>query len=378
VTGVDDLRCALREIHGGAVAKRLLADILCWAERDGVLERMRRLSHFTEADLCRTLDSDLGYALGAGNRRRMIRLLLCLLGECGRLREADGTWAWRSEGSIHVLEADEESPPADGRSATDAQYGFFHRCLESVPTYLRGGTSSVLFDQTHAAVWDSFLGCAEFQTCRSLLLELMGIEQHPSCRFLDLCHGPGWGMEAAISRFPAIRVTAVDFTDVFRDTARARAERAQTSNRQRGHMAVPITWVGPEQWHGFGDPLPFPDCAFDAVFFTCGDPYIPRPLRGAVYRELGRLLAPGGRLGVLTRSCPDRGARHVPSFWLRVSALAHDFAESVCAGWEGFAEADDTIRLLVSAGFQGSINASGDMSLLDSSLWILRKRCGDG
>ena len=50
---MDDLRCALREIHGGAVAKRLLADILCWAERDGVLERMRRLSHFTEADLCR-------------------------------------------------------------------------------------------------------------------------------------------------------------------------------------------------------------------------------------------------------------------------------------------------------------------------------------
>jgi hypothetical protein len=97
-----------------------------------------------------------------------------------------------------------------------------------------------------------------------------------------------------------------------------------------------------------------------------------------VYRELARLLAPGGRLGVLTRSCPDPGARHVPSFWLRVSALAHDFAESVCAGWEGFAEADDTIRLLVSAGFQGSISASGDMSLLDSSLWVLRKRCGDG
>ena len=65
VTGMDDLRCALREIHGGAVAKRLLAEILRWAERDGVLARMRRLSRFTEADLCRTLQIDLGYALGA-------------------------------------------------------------------------------------------------------------------------------------------------------------------------------------------------------------------------------------------------------------------------------------------------------------------------
>jgi hypothetical protein len=97
-----------------------------------------------------------------------------------------------------------------------------------------------------------------------------------------------------------------------------------------------------------------------------------------VYHELCRLLAPGGRLGVLTRSYPDAGARYVPSFWLRVSALVHDFAESVCAGWEGFAEAEEMIRTLVGAGFQGSVNASGGMSLLDSSLWVVKKRCGDG
>jgi SAM-dependent methyltransferase len=375
---MNELRCALREIHGGAVAKRLLADILRWAERDGVLERMRRLSPFTEAALCDSLESDLGYALGTGNRQRMIRLLLRLLGECGWVREADGTWVWTPEGSAQVSGIDGETPPTDAGSSTEAQYGFFQRCVESVPTYLRGGGSSVLFDQPHAGAWDTFLGCAEFQTCRSLLLELMGIEHHPSCRFLDLCHGPGWGLEAAISRFPAIRVTAVDFTDVFRDTARARAERAQASNRERGHLAVPIAWVGTDRWNGFGDPLPFSDEAFDAIFFTCGDPYIPRRVRGAVYRELGRLLGPGGRLGVLTRSHPDDGARHVPSFWLRVSALAHDFAESVCAGWEGFAEAEDTIRALVDAGFQGSVNASGGMSLLDSSLWVVKKRCGDG
>jgi SAM-dependent methyltransferase len=377
VTGMDDLRCALREIHGGAVAKRLLADILRWAERDGVLERMRRLSYFTEADLCHALQFDLGYALGMGNRQRMIRLLLRLFRECGWVREVEGSWVWSPEGSAQNSGADRETPPTDAQSAREAQYGFFRRCLESVPSYLRGGSSSVLFDQTHAGAWDTFLGCAEFQICRSLLLDLMGIEHPPLCRFLDLCHGPGWGLEAAISRFPAIRVTAVDFTDVFRDTARTRAEGAQAGNRERGYAAVPITWVGPERWNGFGDPLPFPDGAFDAIFFTCGDPYIPRRLRGAMYCELGRLLAPGGRLGVLTRSYPDDGRRHVPSFWLRVSALVHDFTESVCAGWEGFSEAEETIRAFVDAGLQGSANRAGDMSLLDSSLWVVKKRCGD-
>jgi hypothetical protein len=49
----------------------------------------------------------------------------------------------------------------------------------------------------------------------------------------------------------------------------------------------------------------------------------------------------------------------------------------VCAGWDGFAEAEETIRALVGAGFQGSVNASGGMSLLDSSLWVVKKRCGD-
>ncbi len=176
---MNDLRCALREIHGGAVATRLLADILRWAERDGVLERMRRMSRFTETALCDALESDLGYALGMGNRQRMIWLLLRLLGECGWVREAKGTWDWSPEESGRVPGCNDDATAAHECAATEGQYGFFLRCLESVPGYLRGGGSSVLFDPTHAAAWDTFLGCREFRTCRSLLLELMGIERIP-------------------------------------------------------------------------------------------------------------------------------------------------------------------------------------------------------
>jgi hypothetical protein len=89
------------------------------------------------------------------------------------------------------------------------------------------------------------------------------------------------------------------------------------------------------------------------------------------------VLAPGGRLGVLTRCRPDADARYVASFWLRVSALAHDFAESVCEGWEGFSDAEENTRIFSDAGFQGGPEGPGAMSFLDSSLWVLRKACGD-
>ena len=136
---------------------------------------------------------------------------------------------------------------------------------------------------------------------------------------------------------------------------------------------MPIVWVGPDRWAGFGRPLPFVDAGFDAVLFTCGDPYIPAGRRGDVYRDIARVLTPGGKLGVLPRCRPDADARYVASFWLRISALAHDFAESVCEGWEGFSDAGENARLFSDAGFQGGTEGPGGMSFLDSSLWVLRK-----
>jgi ubiquinone/menaquinone biosynthesis C-methylase UbiE len=218
----------------------------------------------------------------------------------------------------------------------------------------------------------------EFRTCRSLLLELMGIENRSSFRLLDLCHGPGWDLEAAIRRFPAIRITALDFTEAFSSKARERVERTQAHTRRLGSPVVPITWVGPGRWKGFGDPFPFPDGSFEAVFFSCGDPYIPRRWRGMVFGEISRVLVPGGKLGILTRCSPDARARHVASFWLRISALAHDFAESVCEGWEGFSDAEENIEMFTGAGFQGGVAHLGTMSFLESSLWVLRKRCCHG
>jgi SAM-dependent methyltransferase len=371
---MDDVARTLREIQRGCVARLLLADILDLAEREGILERVRKLSPVSFEELCAALRAELGYALDRGNRRRMISLLLSLLAECWRVKEADGTWRWCGDDATAAAgSGGDVSEDGDASAKADHQYLFFQRCLQAIPAYLRGGAASVQFDERNAGAWERFLGCTEFRSCRALLLVLMGIEACPAPRVLDLCHGPGWGLEAVIRWSSAARITALDFTDAFRPMAQARAELAQARNRQLGQPVVPITWKGPDCWKGFGCPLPFADGSFDAVLFTCGDPYIPTARRRDVYREVARVLAPDGRLGVLTRCRPDTDGRHVASFWLRISALGHDFAESVCEGWEGFADAAENTRMFTEVGFQGRPGVPNTMSFLDSSLWVLRK-----
>jgi SAM-dependent methyltransferase len=373
---MGDLTQALAHIRNGSVAGLLLADVLRLAEREGILDRMQRLTRFTCEDLCQVLQSDLGYVLEMGNRRRMISLLLNILRECGRLHAGGGVWVWGPDDSPPIPGSGDRAIPAMESPTTDNQYLFFRGCLESVPTYLRGGNPTFLFDEDTAESWELFLGCPEFRTCRSLLLELMGIENRASFRLLDLCYGPGWGLEAAVSRYPSIHISALDFTEVFSRKARERAGKAQARHQRLGQPVSPIVWLGPDRWKGFGDPFPFPDDSFEAVFFSCGDPYIPHAARGEVYREIRRVLVPEGRLGILTRCLPDAGAQHIPSRWLRISALVHDFAESVCEGWEGFSDTEENIRLFSDAGFLGGVSLLGRMSLLESSLWVLKKsRC---
>jgi SAM-dependent methyltransferase len=371
---IEGFTRTLREIQDGSVARRVLGDVLRLAQREGILDRVRMLSPFSLEELCGVLRVDAGYVLDKGNRLRMICLLLSLLQECRVVTSADGRWQWGGDASWAAARAAYETPECDDATATaDAQYAFFRRCLEGVPAYLRGGDSPMRFDAEYANAWERFLGCEEFRRCREVLLECLGIDGGAVPRILDLCHGPGWDIEAIVSRVPAARITAVDFTDAFREAALERAARAQERTRRAGQSAPPVLWVGRDDWKGFGRALPFPDRAFDVVFFSCGDPYIPAHLRQDVYRDVARVLVAGGRLGILTRCRPDAALRHVPSFWLRVAALVHDFAESVCEGWEGFPNAEDNVRMFSQLGFHGGMAIPNSMSVLESSLWVLKK-----
>jgi SAM-dependent methyltransferase len=359
----------LRGIRQGMPGRRILPELLSLVAREGVLERFRALSVFGVDELCEALQREPGYDFSRGNRRRMIRLLIDLLVERGWLEPARSGDRWSCRRDRTLLPAKVPADAAEG----DAQVDFFRRCLRLVPEYLRGREAPIAFDAENVRVWEEFLGCDEFQACRSVLLDRMSSTAGASASLLDLCHGPGWGIERAMERWPEARITAIDFTDAFAGSAMRRAERGRARNAARGRPSSPVEWFGPSDWKGFGHPLPFPEGAFGAVLFSCGDPYIRPDAREAVYADLRRVLAPGGTLGILTRGYPDPERRHVPSHWLRVTALIHDFVESVCAGWHGFPDVGENQEMFTRLGFRGAWNPGGAMHIMDSGLWILKK-----
>jgi SAM-dependent methyltransferase len=359
----------LRGIRPGMPGRRMLPELLALVVREGVLERSRALSVFNLDELCGSLHRELGYDFSRGNRRRMIRLLIDLLVDCGWMEPARYGDRWSCR--LHGMHLPGENP-ADATEG-DGQVDFFRRCLRLVPGYLRGEEAPIAFDAENMHVWEEFLGCDEFQACRSVLLDRMASIAGDSASLLDLCHGPGWGIERAMERWPEARITAIDFTDAFAGSAKVRADRGYARNAARGRVSAPVEWFGPSDWKGFGHPLPFPEGAFDAVLFSCGDSYIRPDARDAVYADLRRVLAPGGILGILTRGYPDPEHRHVPSYWVRVTVLIHDFSESVCAGWHGFHDVGENQEMFSRLGFRGAWSPGGAMNLLDSALWILKK-----
>ncbi len=370
MTSANTIPEPLRALIPGYATRVILPELVSLAEREGILECIRAISPFTFEGLCATLSLDLDFDLTRGNRRRMVRLLVELLSEVRWLRRIDDE-RWRCHGSKKVV------PEIGERGEEDGEIRFLRSCLQGTPAYLRGDEPPITFESGCAAAWEDFLGCAEFQACRTVLFDMMASGSAPETRLLDLCHGPGWGIERALDRWPAARISAIDFTDGFAETARSRTARAIGRNASLGLASAPVQWYGPSNWKGFDAPLPFADESFDAVLFGCGDPYIPPGRREPVYADLRRVLAPGGVLEILTRGLPDAERRHVPSRTFRVTTLIHDFAESVCAGWQGFSDVGENLRLFERIGFRDAGPSSGEVAFFGSSLWFMRKGgCG--
>ncbi len=105
---------------------------------------------------------------------------------------------------------------------------------------------------------------------------------------LDVGTGTGAVAFAALRRWPGVRVTGIDPSGGMLDVARARAGRELTRAQGRRFTLV----------KAFGDRLPFDDGRFDAAASAFVLQLVPR--RGAVLREVRRVLRPGGRLALVT------------------------------------------------------------------------------
>ncbi len=367
------------------VPKVMTARLIRFAEDEGVLEIIRKMRGFTLDALCRELELKLGFCFNSPVKRRMVATLLDFLEECGLVFRVDDSSysAPKAEALDKVdltLSRDEERMLGD---IFTAQVDFFTGCIDEAGSFFRGDSSPYGFSRALEPFWDSFLGNYEFKTMRALLLKLMGLEDRPDFGVLDLCAGLGYGVEEILTACPSVKVTAIDFNNVYRETALARIDAmgrvekvcvavsdGRTLSRGRGLLGV--EWAT-GRWGGFGHPLPFEDATYDAVYFTCADPYIPPALRAGVYGEIYRLLKPGGVLGVLTWSYPDRERRTVTDPWIRRQILVHDFAESVCDGWHGFHDPEDTKRMFSEVGFKANDVFSTIDSTLGSALWIMNR-----
>ncbi len=110
----------------------------------------------------------------------------------------------------------------------------------------------------------------------------------PNARVLDLCCGTG-DMTAALLRqrpLSAEPVTGLDFSAQMLDRARTK------------YSAANAVWVQGDAMH-----LPYPDATFDLVTAAFGFRNLTNYAEGLA--EIHRVLAPGGRVGILECNQPD-------------------------------------------------------------------------
>lgn len=296
----------------------------------------------------------LGFEMNDRTRLRMIRIIIDLLCECGFMNKKGDRYVCDgmlngitglSAGDIETLEAN-----------FSGQINFFEGCIDYAGKFLRGAPPLYGFDDNSLHVWEDFLGNMEFEFARSLLLKSLLAKKFEGIHLLDLCCGPGFDIVQIQDMMPEAVITALDFKDIFYREA-----------YQRARNPSAIEWMNSDLWKGFGAPLPFNDNSFNVVFFACADPYIPEDLREFVYRDIFRILKSGGTLGILTNCYPDPAGNSVKNIWIRRGVLSHDFAESVCEGWSGFCDPDESRRLFRKVGFDISL------VMLNDSVWRLDK-----
>ncbi len=363
------LECFKDMRDGIALLKRFLVQraysrkLALWAHEDHVIRTLSKAGVFTVEGYLSALETGLGYKMRDEARRRMALVLLDFLEESGQLK-AGADALVRTYAVVPNAALPEPLSFTDAEmmeSVFESKTAFLDRCFEHAGGFLRGKDYLYDFEGGAGEAWDRFLGNYEFNLAREFLAKAMSADT-VGREIMDLCCGTGHGIEAISRSRPDAVITALDFTDTLRPIALGRA----------AESGAQVFWPD-AAWKGFGHALPFEDQSFDMVLFSCGDPYIRKEERAAVYAEIKRVLRPGGTLGAVAWGYPDKQRRHIRNSWVRLGIYIHDFAESVCAGWQGFHDVDETIGMARRLGFIPANPFLDDFYMLDTAVWIFRK-----
>jgi len=346
----------IKTFLGLSLAQKYLTERLLRFIREQDIPRIfAAMGSFLPEDAIYAMERDLGYILKDRVRSRMACVLIDFLCECGHIEKNGGRYFWKGSNDTKVVLSAEEIGMA--REFHKGQLDFFERCIGHAAAYLRGGMPLYAFDSDSTHIWEEFLGNAEFNFARLILAKVMLAGRDEKSHVLDLCYGPGFDILQIQECYANVRVTALDFKDVFREKALNRIPNPSV-----------VDWIDSQRWKGFGVPLPFENETFDGAFFACADPYVPEALRGFVYGDIFRVLKHGGSVNILSHSYPDTERRYVTDPWVRRGVLCHDFSESVCEGWQGFHDAGESHRLFESVGFTvGSV-------MMNACIWRLEKQ----
>jgi len=122
------------------------------------------------------------------------------------------------------------------------------------------------------------------------------VERARPRRALDIGCGTGVYMRALVEADPLIRVEGIDLAADVASEAAARMNAAGLSERVAVHVGDVRSWE------------PSSEGTFDLVTLCNNIYYFPRDDRAALYRQLGRLLAPGGMLVITTMTRPGSAA----------------------------------------------------------------------
>ncbi|MBI3398274.1 MAG: class I SAM-dependent methyltransferase [Deltaproteobacteria bacterium] len=361
-TTFENTRLDIDVLRQFLVPKHFTARLFEFSRREGILSLIRTMGRFTSQEFCNVIGKKLGYQIGNASRKRMLTILLDFLEECGHaFQEKPDSYKY----TLHTKPIPKLS--SKEMEIMEKTFGgqalFFERCIDYTGDFLRGRDYLYGFDKGMEDIWDKFLGNYEFSIARDMLLKAMAINEGSNCKIMDLCYGTGYGLEAICRNSPDTDITAIDFTDVMKPLAVSKV----------GSSAAKIRWIDANAWRGFGAKLPFEDMTFERVLFSCGDPYIPEPLRRDVYRDIFRVLKPAGIVGVVAWGYPDKEKKHIQNEWVRKGIYIHDFAESVCKGWNGFRNIDSTIKMARDIGFVETNTIFDNFYMLDSAIWAFKK-----
>ena len=354
------------------VPKLLIKKILKILEEEGFIRLISDLGPFSLDSLYSKAEKNLGFVLNDPLRKRMVLNLLNILITTGYVEKDGEKYCLKSGSRINLHEVDLEDAEKF-RQLFESEISFYSNCIEYTSNFLKGASPLYSFDSDCGGIWEKFLGNYEFSVARKVLLQSLRIEDKPSFKILDLCYGRGHGLELICKLYPRTKVTAIDFTDVFERNAKEKVETVQKKYISRGVEAYPVKWICSKEWKGFGERFPFEDKTFNVVFFACGDPYIPGHQRKNVYKEIYRILKPGGGLGLITRCYSDPECKHITNKWVKIGIYIHDLAEGVCESWQGFSGVEETIQIFTQLGFLPRYPVFKDFSILDHALWGLER-----